>query len=198
MTELPNLKSRTPRSRLNSGWVGLKLVFPEHKRKVIWWESLYLRALRKRFGRSTLSAPLWALLPWYPHLPFWGIQPQGSWGPSPLTVCSCFLPLPAVTLSLEGTREDILLLYPLDVQVQPDGPDKWTSAFVTSKEEITSSKKLHLLLNSFDFSKFFTKSTPPDSWGSRLLRVPLCYSAAKSSTWESIPYTHTSQTLMCL
>ena len=198
MTELPNLKPRTPRSRLNSGsWMGLKLVFPEHKRKIIWWESLYLKGLRKRCGRSILSAPLWALLPWYPHLPSWGIPPQGSWGPSPLTVCGSSLPLPAVTLSLEGTREDILLLHPLDAWVQPDGPDKWTSAFVTSHEEITPSKQLHLLLTSFDFSKIFTMSMPPDSRGSHLLRVPLCYSPSKSFTWESTPYTHSSQTLMC-
>ena len=181
MTEIPNLKPRTPRSRLNSGsWLDLKLVFPEHKRKVIWWESLCLKGLRPRFGRSMLSAPLWALLPWYPHPPFWGIPPQGSWG---ALTSYCLWLLSAIAScdsQLGRDQRGHLALTSSGCPSSAWWPWQVDICFVTSNEEITPSKQLHLLLHSFDFSKIFTMSMPPDSRGSHLLRVPLCYSAAKS------------------
>lgn len=109
-----------------------------------------------------------------------GSHPRAPGGPSPLTVCGCSLPLPAVTLSLEGSREDILPLTSSGCLSSTWWPGQVDICFVTSNEEITPSKQLIYFYTVLTFQKIFTMSMPPDSEESHLLGVPLCYSAAKS------------------
>lgn len=101
----------------------------------------------------------------------------------PPAVQGCPLPLPAGTVSLEGTREDILLLL------------LWVARVPHNDQHLSLIMGRSLPLSS---PFFFWMSTSPDPWGSDLLRVPPGYSAAKFSIWESIPSIHAYQTLMYL
>lgn len=196
MTKILGLKPRTLPSRLNSGsWVGLKPGFPWMQEKDhLVTEFIFQRSEEEIWKKPSLCSNVSPSVSVSSSSPLGDPLPRASRA-SHLLLSAAFLCHLQPSLSLEGTRGDILLLLLWVARVHPNGPDMWTSALVTSNEELSPSKQLLLLLNGFGFSKFFTMSTPPEPWGSCLLRVPPGYSGAKSSTWESIPETQASPTL---